>query len=158
MKIVRMVRKVSNGVIVALFALLSLLVLMQVVCRIGHISQTWIDEISKFLFIWLVYLGGSVTVSRGLNITFDLFLDGAKGKTFTVLFGIVNFCCLTFLTAMMVLGAQNAWVNRGQSSAMTGINMGLMNLAIPVGCILMIGSQIEYYLKISKKRKEEELT
>lgn len=154
MKAVNVIRKIANAIIVILFSVLSTLVMIQVVCRLCHISQTWIDEVSKLVFIWLVYIGGSVTVSRGMNITFDLILDSVKGKKFTVLFTFVNICCVVFLAAMLVLGTQNAWVNRGQSSAMTGVNMGLMNMAIPIGCLLMIGSQIEYYIRILKERKE----
>ena len=156
MKAVKVVRKIADALIVALFAALVVLVLIQVVTRTMHMSQTWIDEISKFVFVWLTYLGGSVTVSRGMNITFDLILEGVKGKTFKILFTLVNICTLVFLVAMLVLGSQNAWANRVQTSTMTNVNMGLMNLAIPIGCVLMIGAQIEYYFRVLKEREEEE--
>lgn len=156
MKAVKLIRKVADALIVALFAALVVLVLIQVFTRTFHMSQTWIDEISKFVFVWLTYLGGSVTVSRGMNITFDLILEGVKGKTFKILFTLVNICTLVFLVAMLVLGSQNAWANRVQTSTMTNVNMGLMNLAIPIGCVLMIGAQIEYYFRVLKEREEEE--
>ncbi len=156
MKAVKVVRKIADALIVALFAALVVLVLIQVFTRTMHMSQTWIDEISKFVFVWLTYLGGSVTVSRGMNITFDLILESVKGKTFKILFTLVNICTLIFLAAMLVLGSQNAWANRVQTSTMTNVNMGLMNLAIPIGCILMIGAQIEYYFRTLKEREEEE--
>ena len=91
-----------------------------------------------------------------MNITFDLILESVKGKTFKILFTLVNICTLIFLVAMLVLGSQNAWANRVQTSTMTNVNMGLMNLAIPIGCILMIGAQIEYYFRTLKEREEEE--
>ena len=156
MKAVKLIRKVADALIVVLFAALVVLVLIQVFTRTFHMSQTWIDEISKFVFVWLTYLGGSVTVSRGMNITFDLILESVKGKTFKVLFTLVNICTLIFLVAMLVLGSQNAWANRVQTSTMTNVNMGLMNLAIPIGCVLMIGAQIEYYFRTLKEREEEE--
>ena len=156
MKAVKVVRKIADALIVALFAALVVLVLIQVFTRTMHMSQTWIDEISKFVFVWLTYLGGSVTASRGMNITFDLILESVKGKTFKILFTLVNICTLIFLVAMLVLGSQNAWANRVQTSTMTNVNMGLMNLAIPIGCILMIGAQIEYYFRTLKEREEEE--
>jgi TRAP-type C4-dicarboxylate transport system permease small subunit len=156
MKTVNVIRRAADIIIIALFAVLSVLVIVQVFCRLGHIAQNWIDEVSKFVFIWLTYLGGSVTVSRGMNITFDMILDSVKGKKFTVLFTFVNLCCVTFLVAMLVLGSQNAWVNRVQKSSMTHANMGLMNLAIPIGCLLMIGAQVEYYIRTMKNRKDGE--
>lgn len=156
MKAVKLIRKVADALIVVLFAALVVLVLIQVFTRTFHMSQTWIDEISKFVFVWLTYLGGSVTVSRGMNITFDLILESVKGRTFKILFTLVNICTLIFLVAMLVLGSQNAWANRVQTSTMTNVNMGLMNLAIPIGCVLMIGAQIEYYFRTLKEREEEE--
>lgn len=156
MKAVKLIRKVADALIVVLFAALVVLVLIQVFTRTFHMSQTWIDEISKFVFVWLTYLGGSVTVSRGMNITFDLILESVKGKTFKILFTLVNICTLIFLAAMLVLGSQNAWANRVQTSTMTNVNMGLMNLAIPIGCVLMIGAQIEYYFRTLKGREEGE--
>ena len=156
MKAVKLIRRVADALIVVLFAALVVLVLIQVFTRTFHMSQTWIDEISKFVFVWLTYLGGSVTVSRGMNITFDLILESVKGKTFKILFTLVNICTLIFLVAMLVLGSQNAWTNRVQTSTMTNVNMGLMNLAIPIGCVLMIGAQIEYYFRTLKEREEED--
>ena len=122
MKAVKVIRKATDALIVALFAALVTLVLIQVFTRTFHMSQTWIDEISKFVFVWLTYLGGSVTVSRGMNITFDLILEGVKGKTFKILFTLVNLCTLVFLAAMLILGSQNAWANRVQTSTMTNLN------------------------------------
>lgn len=156
MKAVKLIRRVADALIVVLFAALVVLVLIQVFTRTFHMSQTWIDEISKFVFVWLTYLGGSVTVSRGMNITFDLILESVKGKTFKILFTLVNICTLIFLVAMLVLGSQNAWANRVQTSTMTNVNMGVMNLAIPIGCVLMIGAQIEYYFRTLKEREEED--
>ena len=156
MKAVKLIRRVADALIVVLFAALVVLVLIQVFTRTFHMSQTWIDEISKFVFVWLTYLGGSVTVSRGMNITFDLILESVKGKTFKILFTLVNICTLIFLVAMLVLGSQNAWANRVQTSTMTNVNMGLMNLAIPIGCVLMIGAQIEYYFRTLKEREDED--
>lgn len=156
MKAIKLIRKAADAIIVALFAALVALVLIQVFTRTFHMSQTWIDEISKFVFVWLTYLGGSVTVSRGMNITFDLILESVKGKSFKILFTLVNICTLIFLAAMLILGSQNAWANRVQTSTMTNVNMGLMNLAIPIGCVLMIGAQIEYYFRTLRERERRE--
>ena len=156
MKALEILRKVTDAIVAALFAVLVVLVLVQVFTRFFHMSQTWIDEISKFVFVWVTYLGGAITVRKGANITFDLVLEGVHGKTYKILFTFVNIVCIVFLVAMAVLGAQAAWANRVQLSTMTRVNMGLMNCAIPVGCVLMVISQIEYYFRTLKKKEEEE--
>lgn len=157
MKVLEILRKITNAIVAVLFAALVTLVLIQVFTRMFHMSQTWIDEISKFVFVWVTYLGGAITVRKGANITFDLVLEGVHGKTYKILFTFVNIVCVIFLAAMAVLGSQAAWANRVQLSTMTRVNMGLMNMAIPIGCVLMIIAQVEYYFSTLKKKKEEEV-
>ena len=156
MKALEVLRKITDALVALLFAVLVVLVLIQVFTRMLHMSQTWIDEISKFVFVWVTYLGGAITVRKGANITFDLILEGVHGTTYKVLFTFVNIVCIIFLAAMAVLGTQAAWANRVQLSTMTRVNMGLMNAAIPIGCVLMIIAQIEYYFSTMKTKKEEE--
>lgn len=156
MKALTTLRKITNAIVTVLFAVVVTLVLIQVFTRTFHMSQTWIDEISKFVFVWLTYLGGAITVRKGANITFDLILEGVHGKTYKVLFTFVNIVCIVFLVAMAVLGTQQAWANRVQVSTMTRVNMGLMNAAIPIGCVLMIIAQVENYFATLKKKAEEE--
>ena len=156
MKALTTLRKITNAIVTVLFAVLVTLVLIQVFTRTFHMSQTWIDEISKFVFVWLTYLGGAITVRKGANITFDLILEVVHGKTYKVLFTFVNIVCIVFLVAMAVLGTQQAWANRVQVSTMTRVNMGLMNAAIPIGCVLMIIAQAENYFATLKKKAEEE--
>ena len=156
MKALTILRKVTDAIVAILFAVLVTLVLIQVFTRMFHMSQTWIDEISKFVFVWVTYLGGAITVRKGANVTFDLILEGVHGKTYKILFTFVNIVCIVFLVAMAVLGSQAAWANRVQLSTMTRVNMGLMNMAIPIGCVLMIIAQVEYYFSTLKKKKGEE--
>ena len=157
MKALTILRKVTDAIVAILFAVLVTLVLIQVFTRMFHMSQTWIDEISKFVFVWVTYLGGAITVRKGANVTFDLVLEGVHGKTYKILFTFVNIVCIVFLVAMAVLGSQAAWANRVQLSTMTRVNMGLMNMAIPIGCVLMIIAQVEYYFSTLKKKGEEEV-
>lgn len=156
MKALGILRKITEAIVALLFGVLVALVLIQVFTRMIHMSQTWIDEISKFMFVWVTYLGGAITVRKGANITFDLVLEGVHGKTYKILFTFVNIVCVIFLAAMAVLGTQAAWANRVQLSTMTRVNMGLMNAAIPIGCVLMIIAQIEYYFRTLKNKEEEE--
>lgn len=156
MKVFQLLKKVTNGLVVTFFISLILLVFFQVIFRyVFHNSQPWIDELSRYLFVWIVYLGGTITIRRGFNITFDLLIDCLKGRLWGVMFTLVNLICVAFLSLIVVLGFNISYINKVQISSLMGINMGIVTLAIPIGGILMIISQIEYYHTTLKKRKEE---
>ncbi|MCG8484362.1 MAG: TRAP transporter small permease [Clostridia bacterium] len=151
----QLIKKVTDGLVVTFFISLILLVFAQVIFRfVFHNSQPWIDELSRFLFVWIIYLGGTITIRKGINITFDLLIDSLTSKTWMVVFTIVNILCIFFLLLIVVLGFNISFINRVQASSLLGLNMGIVTLAIPIGGILMIVSQIEYYLTTLKKRKE----
>ncbi len=155
MKGMQLIKKVTDGLVVTFFISLILLVFAQVIFRfVFHNSQPWIDELSRFLFVWIIYLGGTITIRKGINITFDLLIDSLTSKTWMVVFTIVNILCIFFLLLIVVLGFNISFINRVQASSLLGLNMGIVTLAIPIGGILMIVSQIEYYLTTLKKRKE----
>ena len=60
------------------------------------------------------------------------------------------------MAAMLVFGTMTAINNMGQYSAMTATNVGLMNLAIPIGCVFMMICQVEYYFNHLHDRDEGE--
>ena len=68
-------RKLTNILVTALFALLVVIVFVQVVCRVAGVSFPYADELSRYTFVWLIYLGGTITIRSGINITFDVILD-----------------------------------------------------------------------------------
>ena len=37
-------------------------------------------KLARFAFVWLVYLGGSITIREGRNVCFDLLLEACKEK------------------------------------------------------------------------------
>lgn len=144
-------RKLTNVLVSALFAMLVIVVFIQVLCRVAGISFPYADEISRYTFVWLIYLGGTITIRNGMNITFDVILDALPKPIWKVVFTIVNLISCSFLAMAVVLGANLAWVNRVQSSSVVKLNMGFVMLAIPIGALLMFFEQISYYLRKMKE-------
>ena len=80
-----------------LMAGIAVMILIQVVGRAFRVGLQWPDEMSRFAYVALVFLGNVVAVSRKKNITITLFLDMLPGmvrKVFdaaidalTILFG-----------------------------------------------------------------------
>lgn len=81
-----------------LMASIAVMILIQVVCRSLRIGLQWPDEMSRFAYVALVFLGNIVAVSQKKNITITLVLDYLPGigkKIFdvaidvlTLLFGV----------------------------------------------------------------------
>lgn len=146
-KALQSLKKLIYFLVVFFFSTLCVLVLLQVFLRTIHLSQPWIEELSRYLFVWLIYLGGAITVQKGINISLDILLDSLSGKPKKIVFILTNTFSIIFLLIIVYIGLNNALINRIQSSTMIGLNMGIINLSIPVGALLMLLFQVNYLLK-----------
>ena len=100
-KILDVTRKITNIIVTFLFMVVVAVVFAQVVARyVAGSSIRWADELARFAFVWLVYLGGSITIREGRNVCFDLLLEACKGKTWKVMFTVVCAASAVFLICM----------------------------------------------------------
>ena len=61
-------------------ALLVVVLAMQVVFRyVLHTGLTWSEEVSRFAFVWFVYIAASLAAQRGTHIRVTLFLRWFPG-------------------------------------------------------------------------------
>ena len=65
-------RKVSNVCLAALVVVLAMQVFYRYVLQIG---LSWSEEVSRFLFIWFVYVSASYAVQMGTHIRVSFFVD-----------------------------------------------------------------------------------
>lgn len=97
-KILDVTRKITNIIVTFLFMVVVAVVFAQVVARyVAGSSIRWADELARFAFVWLVYLGGSITIREGRNVCFDLLLEACKGKNWKVMFTVVCAASAVFL-------------------------------------------------------------
>lgn len=143
-------RTVTNIIVVLLFGVVVAVVFAQVVARYALGSSIrWADELARFAFVWLVYLGGTITIREGKNVCFDLLLEHCRGsrRAWTVMFSLVNLASATFLVLMTYLGVLVCRTQLVESSPIMRWPMAFVTLAIPVGGALMFFEQISYYIR-----------
>ena len=153
---IKVIRTITNTVVIALFAIVVGVVSAQVFSRfVIHLSIRWADELSRFAFVWLIYIGGAVTIRDGRNVCFDLFLDSLKGKKWKILFTLVTLVSLLFLGLMTYFGVLVCKVEMSETSPIMHWPMTIVCLAIPLGGLLMILEEICYWLEHKNDRDHE---
>lgn len=83
----KLIIKVMEFLAAILMASIAVMILIQVVSRAFRIGLQWPDEMSRFAYVALVFMGNVVAVSRKKNITITLILDmlmGSVRKVFDV--------------------------------------------------------------------------
>jgi TRAP-type C4-dicarboxylate transport system permease small subunit len=136
----RVVDGAINAVIVLLFAVILVAMFAQVVFRyvIGS-PLSWSEEVSRYMFVWLCYLGAYVAILRGAHIGGDYLTSRFSAgivRGLNVGLGLIIIGSLIFVAYRGVLLALDN-VGAGWWTV-SFLSMSLPYAAVPVGAALMI--------------------
>ena len=135
------------GVVFITFTVLSF---GQVVARyvFGH-PITWTEEICRYLFVWVVFVGAGVAERSRGHITLDFLTTRLPPNVRRRLDMVNGILCVGMVLLLFVwYGWSLTVVSMRQQSPFGGPPVGFAALAIPVGGLLMI-------LNIIRARLEE---
>lgn len=139
MNIIRAIDRRFEEVLLFIFSTIMVSVIfLQVVMRVSGNSLSWSEELGRYCFIWLVYIGISYGVKKQRHIKVDVMLLLLKGKAKLTLAIIANLLFLFFSLYVVVNGYDIAsqLLSFGQQSPALHIPMGLVYMATPVGFAL----------------------
>jgi len=134
----KIVSRILEVLMVAVLGVMVVLVFGNVVARYGFDSAiTWAEEVARFLFVWLTYLGATFAAYKGLHLGIDLVVVrlGGRSRIFTEIFMLI--VILGFLFVWAVGGVALIEANLNYMSPATGFSMGLVYLIGPLAALLM---------------------
>lgn len=125
--------RLLTWLLVGTVAILIVPVTMQIVSRFTNLlpSYIWTEELSRFMFIWMVMLGAMVAVREGTHFDVDVWPDlspraGARLRIFSNLF------VLLFALVFVYWGVQFVRFGWNQESELAELPMPFIFLAWPV--------------------------
>ena len=109
-----------------------------VICRyVFNSSLTWSEELTRYMFIWVVFLGAAIGVRERTHIAVDLFAGRLGLRGDAALSWIERLATLAFAGFVAIPGWTFVIVGMGNRSAAMEIPMGFVYAAPVVGGLLM---------------------
>ncbi len=124
---------VVEYVIAALMGLMTIVVFVQVVCRLTSGSLPWSEELARYMMIYLVYVGASVGVKYGNHIAVEFVASLLPEKFQRVLEILVNLLCLLCFILLLRYGMNIVNITMLQKSPAMQIPMGWAYFALVLG-------------------------
>src|SRR4029453_13742662 len=97
----------------------------------------WVEEVSRYLMIWLTFVGAGPVLRYGGHIGIDTLQERfpapapyIRGVIFVLLFGFFSF--------MVAIGARYAMLTWAQTTPVLQIPVGAVYLALPIGFGLLL--------------------
>ena len=130
----------ANGaVLMALMSGMAALVIANVFARyVFNHSFVWAEEVSRYMMIWVGFLGSGLVLRAGAHIAVDVFQDMLHRRVAQAMRVAVVVVMLICIISMLWLGSQYVHFAWGQESPILNWNFGAIYLAIPIGAALML--------------------
>lgn len=129
--VLHFLNRVLNGVTAVSLAVMAILVFGNVVLRyVFNSGITWSEEMSRFLFVWMTFLGAISALKDNEHLGVDIFVKKLSPRMKKAVFVLTNGILLYAL-----------WLVLDGSWKMTLINMDSMAPAtgLPLACVYGIG-------------------
>jgi TRAP-type transport system small permease protein len=134
----RALLRLNRWAVIAILASMAMMVFANVALRfLTDHSILWVEEVSRYLMIWLTFLGSGIVLRYGAHIGIDT-LQERFPRQAPVIRVIIFALLLLFFAAMVWLGLRYAMLTWGQTTPVMQIPIGAVYLAMPAGFVLMI--------------------
>lgn len=138
------INKALEFTLVVILATMSILVFINVVLRYGfHSSISMTEELSRYLFVWLTFLGAILAFNENQHVRVTMLIDKLspfKRKVLSLLTdGLMLYCCYLILSGSWV----QFQLNINNAAPISGIPIGVNFLAsiiasIAIGVLIFV--------------------
>lgn len=134
-------------ILVPLFAVMVIVLFSQIIMRsIFNSSITWSEELARYCFIYIVFIGISYAVKKNAHLSLTLIVSklGKVGQKAAFIFSnsVFFLFCLFILYYSAILTMNN--FKFGQVTPSLGIHMAVVYAAAPIGMSLTIIRLIQH--------------
>lgn len=141
-------RVVDGAILLAVLGMVALIVL-QVGSRLVDASIPWTEELSRFLFIWTVWMGLAASFRAGAHPALNVLPESAP-RSLRLAFRIIQVAAIALLFATVCwygLGLLRQQITFGEKSPILQVGMWLATLPLVLGAALsVIGAVLDLCL------------
>lgn len=131
-------RRIGEATLILLFAVMVASALVQVVTRyVFNAPLTWSEELSRYVFIWLSFMGTWYAWVRREHLGIDVLPQMLPARPRRVLMIFLEFTVLVFAVASMYYGQRILQVSLRQPSAVLRVPMAWIYVSYYVAMTLV---------------------
>ena len=158
-KFLNVIEKAERAVLALSMAAMVVLMLYQVILRyVFSASNSWSEELVRYLFILDVMLAASIAVRRNSHLQIDVLINCFSPKLKRIFTIAATLAGIVFLALLFWYSLDLCMTATSNVSPGLGIPMSIPYACVPLGAVLMILTSIEVILKtVEELRHEEEV-
>ena len=146
--------RILQKIMIGTMAFMLFFTFIQVVARyLFESSLVYSEELSRYLFVWTVFLGLPVVAKRGGHMAVTALsgrLKGTAARTMSIAAYLVG---IVFMATMIIQGFEMVQRTSQQLSPAMEISMSWVYLSIPIGCLFMMLQMVSDLCALLRKKE-----
>ena len=135
-------------VAMAMFLLLILVTLFQVLSRyVFPVPISFTEEVGRFLFIWISFLGAAIVMNRDQHIRLDLFQGRVSRRAYDSMRLAVYVLIALFSVGVLITAPDLLRVASRQTASVSRLSMGLVYFVVPLSLSLTLIYSLTHLVK-----------
>ena len=142
----------------ATLALMTVVTILQIVCRMWFRALTWSEELTSFLLVFATFLGSAVAFKRGAHLAVGFLLDVLPSPVKKVALLAIEVLGIAFFAVVAWYGAMFAIQERMQMASSMPISMGWLYMVFPLTgavTILHLTERVESLIRYGVPEKKK---
>lgn len=153
-KFLKILNKTEDVVLIAMFIAMVGFIFFQVIMRfVFNNSSSWSEELGKFLFVWLSWLGISIGHRRKEHIKIGILLDRLPGRIRLIVEAVNELILIVICGITLYYGAILMGIQWDVPYAGIKISTSWGYLSLVLGCGLLVMRAFMYLLESLKSLK-----
>jgi C4-dicarboxylate transporter DctQ subunit len=135
--------------VIALAAGIVLVTFVQVILRyVFNAAFFGAEELARFMFTWLIFLGATIALDRGMHFSVDTLVAKLPGPLKRLTFLAAQGFVFMVLGVLVVKGVQLTGLNWSQLSPAMQVPISISYAAIPTASALMILVSVRRFCRV----------
>lgn len=155
--VVRVLLTVTKISVIVISVAMIAVTLAQVIFRyVIAAPLPWSEEMARYCFVWIVFLGGALGLSRGIHLGVDLFVGMLPEPMQRGLAALTCALIAAFAATVIHASLPVIEINQFQTSPALGVQMSWIYIAIPISMALIFLICAERIIRYLFSREERE--
>ena len=119
-----------------------------------HISAPWTEELSRYLMIWAVFIGGAIVVRRADALAVEALVQAVPASLGRAIKYCAHLLALVFYGCIFVLGLEWAEFGRSEMAPVLNVPMVYVYASMSIGAALTIVNAITLLVETYIDKKD----
>lgn len=103
-------------------------------------SSSWAEELARYAFIYMGWIGASSAVKERAHIRFDVLFTRLPARLHGYLYIFIELCTFVFACIVLYWSMHTIWqlLQFGGTTPVLRVNKAWFEMAVPIGFVLMV--------------------